>query len=379
MDSRTAVVERQLRARIAGQDHAIQSLVDTVTVLQSGLGRPGRPLVSMLFVGPTGVGKTETARALAATLRSGPDDYCRVDMSGFAQEHYVASISGAPPGYAGSREGHTVFDAARIESTPGVPGIVLFDEVEKAHPTVLRSLLHILDNGLLRLASGTRELDFRNCIVILTANLGVREAERTHRRTFRRFRELARDLRNGQLARGSDDVASLAGQLSYPPGMAGAELGVYARSVTRFFDPEFLNRLDHVILFDRVDRTTAATVAAREVHAYVDQAQQRGIRIDVRPEVIDHLTDLGFNPTYGIRALHRTLRSELTLPIARFLEAADDSAPGQPRTIEVALVDGEVHCRQATPADLPPRQPPFPDPTRDTKRRTHNDHPTPDH
>ncbi|MDT0461279.1 AAA family ATPase, partial [Streptomyces sp. DSM 41527] len=155
-----------------------------------GVTDPGRPLSSVLLAGPTGVGKTELVRQVAAALRTGPDDMCRIDMSALAQEHYAASLSGAPPGYAGSKESFTLFDKAKIEGGPYLPGIVLFDEVEKADATVLRALLHVLDTGELRLANGQQKISFRNSYIFLTSNLGSLEAaalQRSRRKPWRRL------------------------------------------------------------------------------------------------------------------------------------------------------------------------------------------------
>src|SRR4051812_13392756 len=142
----------RLAGRILGQPDAVRAAARAVSIARAGVADPGRPLASVLLVGPTGVGKTELVRQIAAEIRSGPDDLCRIDMAALAQEHYAASFSGAPPGYAGSKESFTVFDKNKIEGDPYTPGIVLFDEVEKADPTVIRSLLHVLDTGDLRLA-----------------------------------------------------------------------------------------------------------------------------------------------------------------------------------------------------------------------------------
>ena len=157
---------------ILGQPDSVRAVARAVAIAHAGLADPGRPLASLLLVGPTGVGKTELVRQVAAEIRTGPDDLCRIDMAALAQEHYAASFSGAPPGYAGSKESFTVFDKNRIEGDPYTPGIVLFDEVEKADPTVIRALLHVLDYGELRLANGREKISFRNCYIFLTSNLG---------------------------------------------------------------------------------------------------------------------------------------------------------------------------------------------------------------
>lgn len=171
--SAEALSER-LRGRILGQEAAIDTVVRAVVLARAGAHEPDRALANLLLVGPTGVGKTELVRRVAAELRSGPDDLCRVDMNSLAQEHYAPSFSGAPPGYAGSKEGFSVFDRSTVDGDPYRPGIVLFDEVEKAHPTVLRALLQVLDSGVLRLANGQERISFRNCLVFLMRTWGRR-------------------------------------------------------------------------------------------------------------------------------------------------------------------------------------------------------------
>ncbi|EOD64490.1 AAA family ATPase, partial [Amycolatopsis vancoresmycina] len=172
--------------RPADAEPAVAAAVRALSLAAVGATDPDRPLATLLLVGPTGVGKTELVRRVAAELRTGPDDLCRVDMNALAQEHYAASFTGAPPGYAGSKEAYSLFDRTTVEGDPYRPGIVLFDEVEKAHPTVLRALLHVLDSGTLRLASGQQTISFRNSLVFLTSNLGSAELARRRRSPWRR-------------------------------------------------------------------------------------------------------------------------------------------------------------------------------------------------
>ncbi|BBY46642.1 hypothetical protein MARA_00720 (plasmid) [Mycolicibacterium arabiense] len=184
----------RLGQRILGQPDAVSAVARALSIAHAGVHDPGRPLASVLLVGPTGTGNTELVRQVAAEIPSGADDLCRIDMAVLAQEHYAASFSGAPPEYPGSKESFTLLDKDKIEGDPYTPGIVLFDEVEKADPTVIRALLHVLDSGELRLANGRERISFRNSYVFMTSNLGSRdvaEAQRASRWSsrWRRLRQ----------------------------------------------------------------------------------------------------------------------------------------------------------------------------------------------
>ncbi|OBC09138.1 AAA family ATPase [Mycobacterium sp. 852013-50091_SCH5140682] len=305
-------LSRRLNAAILGQAHAVDAVVRAVSIAHVGVADPGRPLSSVLLVGPTGVGKTELVRQVAAALRTGPDDLCRIDMSALAQEHYAASLSGAPPGYAGSKESFTLFDKAKIEGGPYMPGIVLFDEVEKADASVLRALLHVLDTGELRLANGQQKISFRNSYIFLTSNLGSLEVAVRQRDKRKRRWWPARGVKSHQ--------------------------AVVREAVEEFFDPEFFNRIDETVVFDAFDDTTAERVTRKEIGDLVRRLKARDVDLDVDDSVVDFVQRRGFDPVYGARGLRRTIRTELTEPVAW----AVLTAARKPVTLKARVHDGEL-------------------------------------
>lgn len=303
--------------RVLGQTDALAAVERALLVTQAGFHDRERPLASLLLVGPTGVGKTELARRLAAELRGGPDDLCRVDMGQLAQEHYAASLAGAPPGYAGSREGSSVFDRPKIEGTPLTPGIVLFDEVEKAHPLVLRALLGVLDYGKLTLADGEKTISFRNAFVLLTSNLGSAEVARLRSAPWRRTLDTLRSAPvMGGPVRG-------AGRL-----LTGRDARTVDREVRKFFEPEFLNRLDEIVHFHEITPDIAADIVRLRLADATSLLGRRGVELEVGSGVVDKLVDIGFDPVNGARSLTRAIRDHLLVPVAKALvahRAADDN------------------------------------------------------
>lgn len=324
------VLSRRLNAAILGQRSAVDAVVRAVSIAHIGVADPGRPLSSVLLVGPTGVGKTELVRQVAAALRTGPDDMCRIDMSALAQEHYAASLSGAPPGYAGSKESFTLFDKAKIEGGPYLPGIVLFDEVEKADATVLRALLHVLDTGELRLANGQQKISFRNSYIFLTSNLGSLEAAALQRSRRKRWRRIGR------------------------PAVRATEL--VREAVESFFDPEFFNRIDETVVFDAFDDGTAEGVARKEIYDLIGRLKRRGVALDVDDDVIEFVRRRGFDPVYGARGLRRAIRSELAEPVSRAV-LTHGASPSGPLALRAHLAESDrllISVVDAEPTDSRP-------------------------
>ncbi|EOM77326.1 ATP-dependent Clp protease ATP-binding subunit [Rhodococcus rhodnii] len=336
-------LESRLAARIVGQPAAVRAVAHAIELGRSGLGEPDRPLSCTLLVGPTGVGKTELVRQVASEIRTGRDDLCRIDMSSLAQEHYMASLSGAPPGYAGSREDFSLFDSGRVEGDFYTPGIVLFDELEKAHTSVLRALLHVMDHGVLRLANGNRTIDFRNAHLFFTSNLGARELFTAERTPWGRARAAIAS------ARRRDGAGS------------GGTQRIVRRVLERRVDPEFLNRFDEIVCFDALDADAGRAVAELELAALTLRCARRGLTVVMAPEVAEVVYRAGFDRAYGARSVRRAVRSLVAVPIAR---AAHDErgTAGTPLTIEVgrrsALVSDFPVQRAETRARA--AQPPLP-------------------
>lgn len=296
MDS--ARIMQHLRRRIINQDEALDQLEEALLIAEAGLNDPRKPLAVLLFVGPTGVGKTETVRVLTEAIHGQPDRYCRIDMSGLNESHYAASLAGSPPGYVGSQEDETLFNKARIEGEPGKPGILLLDEIEKAHAAVHQALLQVFDNAHLRLANGKTEISFTNTIIVMTSNVGSEE-----------LRNLAENRQLGFRAGSASQIDP-----------QNERQRVVERALARHFKPEFLNRIDAVVVFHWLGHDDLRRI----LHGLVDELNQRlaerhGLTLELAPEAADYLISQGWDPKYGARPLKRALRRELYQPLARVL------------------------------------------------------------
>jgi ATP-dependent Clp protease ATP-binding subunit ClpA len=269
-----------LRSRIVGQDAVLAQLEGVLRVVKAGIGDAERPLAVNLFLGPTGVGKTEIVRLLALAIHGKPDAFCRIDMNTLAQEHYAAALTGAPPGYVGSKEGITLFDADAIAGSFSRPGIVLFDELEKASREVVRSLLNVLDSGRLTLAAGNRTLDFRNALVFMTSNIGARDAAQ----------------RSGLHRLFSRSEAS--------------QRRIVERSLRRHFDPEFLNRIDRTLHFSSISGDRLLSVLDVELSRLAQRLTRQGLHLVVDDSVKRDLCSR-HDPRFGARDIARQLRVRL--------------------------------------------------------------------
>lgn len=296
-----AAVEGELRRNIIGQDAALDELMGVLRVVRADIGDPRRPLASLLFCGPTGVGKTETVRALARVLHGDADALCRVDMNTLSQEHYAAALTGAPPGYVGSKEGMTILDQEKIEGSHSRPGLVLFDEIEKASDEVILALLNVFDNGILTVASGERSYSFRNAIVFMSSNLAAAELQALSERSGPAATGWRRLLRRG--AAGGRARREAAREI------------VTNRLLARF-PPEFVNRIDHVEAFDWIAPETMPRLVEVEIERLNRRLAKHRCSVEIGAEPRDFLARAGFDPRFGARSLRRAIRRHLEFPLA---------------------------------------------------------------
>jgi ATP-dependent Clp protease ATP-binding subunit ClpB len=276
-------MEDALRGRVVGQEEALVAVSDAVRRARAGLKDPNRPIGSFLFLGPTGVGKTELTKALAEFLFDDESAVTRLDMSEYMEKHSVSRMIGAPPGYVGYDEGGALTESVRRRPYQ----VVLFDEVEKAHPDVFNVLLQVLDDGRLTDGQG-RTVDFRNTLIIMTSNMGS---------------EYLAGL--GE----ADDVESARGPVM--------------DVVRRHFRPEFLNRIDEIILFKRLGRAEMDNIVRIQLQRVEKLLADRRMAIALTPAAQHWLAERGYDPVYGARPLKRVIQKELVDPIARKLLAGD--------------------------------------------------------
>ena len=297
-------VTAYLHERIIGQGEALDQVEAALAIAQAGISEKDKPLYTALFLGPTGVGKTETVRALSIGLCGDVEAHCRVDMNTLAQEHYSASLVGAPPGYVGSREEATVLNKEKIEGSFYLPGIVLFDEVEKASDTVLQALMNVMDNGFLQLTSGLETINFKNTLVFMTSNIGAREiqdyAHSRPRFLWRKFLFRLRHRRSGQ-------------------GDAAVLEWIIDKKLHKRFAPEFLNRLDDTIVFNWLDRDALNRILDVLVDDLNRRLYSHNVSLSVDSAAREFLLDVGFDRRFGARFLKRALRRHVENPLARLL------------------------------------------------------------
>ena len=287
-------MEDELRKRVIGQEEAVKVVSNAIRRSRAGLSDPNRPNGSFLFLGPTGVGKTELCKTLAAFLFDTDEAMVRIDMSEFMEKHSVARLIGAPPGYVGYEEGGYLTEAVRRRPY----SVILLDEVEKAHPDVFNVLLQVLDDGRLTDGQG-RTVDFRNTVIVMTSNLG------------------------------SQMIQEMAGEQNYEK-MKAAVMEV----VGGHFRPEFINRVDDVVVFHPLGREQIRAISTIQIAYLRKRLQDRDMDIELTDAALDRLGEAGFDPVYGARPLKRAIQQQLENPLAQEI-LAGRFAPGDAIRVEV--------------------------------------------
>jgi ATP-dependent Clp protease ATP-binding subunit ClpB len=291
-------LEEHLHERVVGQDEPVRAVANAIRRSRAGLSDPHRPIGSFLFLGPTGVGKTELARALAEFLFDDERAMVRIDMSEYIEKHTVSRLVGAPPGYVGYEEGGQLTEAVRRRPY----AVILLDEIEKAHSDVFNVLLQLMDDGRLTDGQG-RTVDFTNTVVIMTSNLG---------------------------SGGSEDQVMAA--------------------VRAHFKPEFLNRIDEIVVFHRLSEEDIAQIVDIQVAQLAKRLEDRGVRLELTTAARDHIAKVGYDPDFGARPLKRVLQREVADPIA--LELLKGTYTDGDTVVVDAAPDGHLVFEGAATADF---------------------------
>jgi ATP-dependent Clp protease ATP-binding subunit ClpB len=301
-------MEERLHERVIGQDEAIEAVSNALRRSRAGLSDPNRPIGSFLFLGPTGVGKTELARALAEVMFDSEQAMVRLDMSEYMEKHTVARLIGAPPGYVGYEEGGQLTEAVRRRPY----AVVLLDEIEKAHPDVFNVLLQIMDEGRLTDGQG-RTVDFKHSILIMTSNVGSQYIA---------------------------DAASADGSDGLDPATRDKIEGVLRET----FKPEFLNRIDDTVIFHRLSRDDIGRIVELQVDQLAARLREKGIEVTLTDDARALLGELGYDPTYGARPLKRVIQRQLIDKLALKLLEGEFREGDR---VEVDATDGELTFAKA--------------------------------
>jgi len=282
----------QIKERVVGQDEAVDTVTLSIQRSRAGLNDPSKPIASLIFLGPTGVGKTELAKALSEFMFDSEDALIRIDMSEYMEKHTVSRLLGAPPGYVGYDEGGQLTDAVRRRPY----SVLLFDEMEKAHPDVFNVMLQMLDDGRVTDSKG-RIVDFKNCVIIFTSNIG------------------------------SQDIIDLQGT-----DQEEMKVRVY-NAMKEHFKPEFLNRIDDTVIFNSLSKENLRGIVSLEVQKLESRLAERDITMLITPAALDTIADIGFDPVYGARPLKRAIQRELETSVAKGI-LRGDFADGDEITID---------------------------------------------
>ena len=295
-------MEEELHKRVIGQNEAVDAVANAIRRSRAGLSDPNRPIGSFLFLGPTGVGKTELCKTLAKFLFDSEDAMVRIDMSEFMEKHSVSRLVGAPPGYVGYEEGGYLTEAVRRRPY----SVILLDEVEKAHNDVFNILLQVLDDGRLTDGQG-RTVDFRNTVVIMTSNLGS-------------------DLIQGNQTESYDEMKALVMSV-----------------VSQHFRPEFINRIDETVVFHPLHKDNIRAIAEIQLKRLINRMESRGYVLHFTDATLDFISEIGYDPIYGARPLKRAIQQEIENPLAQQI-LSGSLLPEKP--ISVDYVDGKIVAKQ---------------------------------
>jgi len=306
-----AHMDKELEKRVVGQVDAIQKVADAVKRSRAGIADPNRPIGSFLFLGPTGVGKTELSKALAQFMFNDDKALIRVDMSEYMEKHSVSKMIGSPPGYVGHEESGSLTETVRHRPY----SVLLFDEIEKAHPEVFNILLQVLDNGHLTDSKG-RVVNFKNTVIILTSNIGSQYIDKMQAIGF------------GSHASDKADYADAKDRV----------MG----SLKDFFRPEFLNRLDEIIIFDILSPEVIQEIVKLQIDIVKKRLAEKEIVLDVASDVLAYLGEKGYDPHYGARPLKRLIQSKILTPVASFMIAQGMLKGGR---VAVTMEKGEIAIR----------------------------------
>jgi len=307
-------LEEDLRKRVIGQDEAISAVARAIRRSRAGLKDPKRPIGSFLFLGPTGVGKTELAKALATELFGGADNLIRLDMSEYMEPHTVSRLFGSPPGYVGYDEGGQLTEQVRRRPY----SIILLDEVEKAHPEVFNSLLQIMDDGRLTDGQG-RTVDFKNTVVVMTSNAGSAD--------------LKRAINMGFSAKRGDEAREAQHEAMRSKAMEGLK---------RLFQPEFINRIDQIVVFHSLGKAELYGIVDLLLNQVRARLSEQQIELIVSDEVRDFLLKEGYDEDYGARPLRRAIQTYVDDALADAL-LADEISSGQ--AVELVIEDNRIIVR----------------------------------
>ncbi len=323
--AKLARIEDELKKRIVGQDDAVRKIADTIKRSRAGVADPNRPIGSFIFLGPTGVGKTELTKALAEFMFNDEKALIRVDMSEFMERHSVSKLIGAPPGYVGHEEGGNLTETIRHRPY----AVVLFDEIENANPEVFNILLQIFDDGRLTDAKG-RVANFRNAIIILTSNIGAQFIDRMEKIGFAASRNEKSDY--------EDAKAKVMGSLK------------------DYFRPEFLNRLDDIVIFDILSKEAINKIVDIQIGHVRTRLAAKNIALEITPAVSEYLAKEGYNPQYGARPLRRLIQNKILTPIASQIISR---SIGDGSTVAVDVKNGEFTFGVTNPKPTKPIKSPI--------------------